>query len=451
MLNIRKATPDDIPGIAQLRLTEWGELQYWISRIASYLSGEANPQKALASRFCFVAADGDTVVGFIAGHLTRRYDCDGELQWINVAPERRRQNIASQLLIHAVRWFTTNGAARVCVDVDPENPGARSFYRRHRAVVLNRHWLVWPDIAILLSSSQMSQVLDGKWVRDQIQEEWKPRAAALKRPAGLAVVLVGNDPASEIYVRNKEKACQELGIFSEKLTPPDTITTEELLGIIRSLNDRPDIDGILVQMPLPRQVDSRAVLLAIRPDKDVDGFHPMNVGNLVANIPGPRPCTPAGVMELLRRYQIPVAGKQAVVIGRSDIVGKPMALMLLHEHATVTIAHSKTPNLASECRRADILVAAIGRPAFVTREFIQPGAVVIDVGINRLTPEEQAAVFGTAKPGGAKPRTVIGDVHPLEVAEVAAAYTPVPGGVGPLTIAMLMVNTIRSAEAHQQG
>lgn len=291
----------------------------------------------------------------------------------------------------------------------------------------------------------MAQVLDGKQIRDQIWQEWKPRAAALKRKAGLAVVLVGNNPASEIYVRNKVKACEELGILSEKLTPPDTITTQELLDIINDLNHRSDIDGILVQMPLPKQVDSRAVLLAIRPDKDVDGFHPMNVGNLVANIPGPRPCTPAGIMELLRRCKIPVAGKQAVVVGRSDIVGKPMALMLLHEHATVTIAHSKTPNLQEVCRRAEILVAAIGRPAFITRDFIGPGATVIDVGMNRLdTPEEQTRIFGDTKP-----RSVIGDVHPVQVSEVAGAYTPVPGGVGPLTIAMLMVNTIQSAEAHQ--
>jgi len=292
----------------------------------------------------------------------------------------------------------------------------------------------------------MAQVLDGKQIRDQIWQEWKPRTAALKRPAGLAVVLVGNNPASEIYVRNKVKACEELGILSEKLTPPDTISSQELLDIINGLNHRSDIDGILVQMPLPKQIDSRAVLLAIRPDKDVDGFHPMNVGNLVANIPGPRPCTPAGIMELLRRCKIPVAGKQAVVVGRSDIVGKPMALMLLHEHATVTIAHSKTPNLQEECRRAEILVAAIGRPAFITKDFIRSGATVIDVGMNRLnTPEEQTRIFGDAKP-----RSVIGDVHPVQVAEVAGAYTPVPGGVGPLTISMLMVNTIQSAEAHQR-
>jgi methylenetetrahydrofolate dehydrogenase (NADP+) / methenyltetrahydrofolate cyclohydrolase len=292
----------------------------------------------------------------------------------------------------------------------------------------------------------MARVLDGKWVRDEIFREWKPRAAALaatQRPAGIAVVLVGDNPASEIYVRNKVKACEELGIYSEKHTPPDTVSTDELLTLITTLNERPEIDGILVQMPLPKQVDARRVLGAIRPDKDVDGFHPYNVGNLVANIPGPRACTPAGVIELLKRYEIPIAGKRAVVVGRSDIVGKPMAMLLLHEHATVTICHSKTPDLPAECRRADILVAAIGRPAFVTRDFMNPGAVVIDVGINRLRPEEQPAVFGEHPA-----RAVIGDVHPVHVQDAAAAFTPVPGGVGVLTVAMLMVNTIAAAEAH---
>jgi len=293
----------------------------------------------------------------------------------------------------------------------------------------------------------MAQILDGKWVRDQILSEWKDRATALastKRPPGLAVVLVGNDPASEIYVRNKIKACQEMGIYSEKHTPPDTVTTEELLTLVHSLNERDEIDGILVQMPLPRQVDSRRILMALHPDKDVDGFHPVNVGNLVANIPGPRPCTPAGIIELLKRYKLPIAGKNAVVIGRSDIVGKPMALLLLHESATVTICHSRTHNLPEECRRADILVASIGRPAFVTEEFIKPGATVIDVGINRLTQAaEMQMVFGDAPT-----RTIIGDVHPLQVSNVAGAFTPVPGGVGPLTIAMLMANTIQAAERH---
>jgi methylenetetrahydrofolate dehydrogenase (NADP+)/methenyltetrahydrofolate cyclohydrolase len=292
----------------------------------------------------------------------------------------------------------------------------------------------------------MAQILDGKWVRDEILREWKPRVDALassRRAPGLAVVLVGNNPASEIYVRNKVKACAEMGIYSEKHTPPETITTDELLTLIESLNLREDIDGILVQMPLPSPIDSRRVLLAVRPDKDVDGFHPMNVGNLVANIPGPRPCTPAGIVELLKRYRISIAGKRAVVIGRSDIVGKPMALLLLHENATVTVCHSRTRDLAAECRRADILVAAMGRPAFVTEDFIGEGATVIDVGINRLSESDKAAIFGDAPS-----RAVIGDVHPVHVERAAAAFTPVPGGVGPLTIAMLMVNTIMASEQH---
>lgn len=292
----------------------------------------------------------------------------------------------------------------------------------------------------------MPQILDGKWVRNEIQKEWKPQVERLsaRRPPGLAVVLVGHDPASEIYVRNKVKACEEMGIYSEKHAPPESVTTEELLELIESLNSREEIDGILVQTPLPPQVDSRRILSAVRPDKDVDGFHPVNVGRLVANSPGPRPCTPSGIIELLKRYKIPIAGQHAVVIGRSDIVGKPMAMLLLHENATVTICHSKTAELPAECRRAGILVAAIGRPAFVTGNFIKPGATVIDVGMNRLTdPAQAAAIFGNTPP-----RNLIGDAHPVQVAEVAGAYTPVPGGVGPLTIAMLMVNTIQAAESH---
>jgi methylenetetrahydrofolate dehydrogenase (NADP+)/methenyltetrahydrofolate cyclohydrolase len=225
------------------------------------------------------------------------------------------------------------------------------------------------------------------------------------------------------------------------------VTTEELLALVDSLNTRDEIDGILVQMPLPPQVDSRRILVAIDPEKDVDGFHPTNVGNLVANIPGPRPCTPSGIIELLKRYNIPIAGRNAVVVGRSDIVGKPMALLLLHESATVTICHSRTSDLPEQCRRADILVAAIGRPAFITAEFIRPGAVVVDVGMNRLKDAvEMQRIFGDAPS-----RSVIGDVHPVQVANVAGAYTPVPGGVGPLTIAMLMVNTIQSAERRLAG
>jgi methylenetetrahydrofolate dehydrogenase (NADP+)/methenyltetrahydrofolate cyclohydrolase len=277
-----------------------------------------------------------------------------------------------------------------------------------------------------------AKILDGKWVRDQILAELRPRIDKLKaahRPPGLAVILVGNDPASEIYVRNKIKTCAEVGIYSEKVAPPDTISTEELLGIIEGLNQRNEIDGILVQAPLPKQVDKHRVLVSLLPEKDVDGFHPINVGNLVADIPGPRACTPAGIMQMLRRYDISVAGKKAVVVGRSDIVGKPMALLLLHQNATVTICHSKTHDLAGECRRADILVAAMGRAAFIAKDFIKPGATVIDVGMNR-------------KPDG----KLIGDVDPDAVKELAGAYTPVPGGVGPLTIAMLMANTVQIAE-----
>ena len=279
-----------------------------------------------------------------------------------------------------------------------------------------------------------AKVLDGKWVRDQILAELKPRieklAAAHRRP-GLAVVLVGHDPGSEIYVRTKIKTCGELGIYSEKITPPESVSTENLLGIIEGLNQRPEIDGILVQTPLPAQVNKFRVLMGIQPGKDVDGFHPLNVGKLLANMPAPQACTPAGILEMLRRYDIPIQGRRAVVVGRSDIVGKPMAMMLLHHNATVTICHSKTPNLAEECRRADILVAAIGKAAFLTRDSIQPGATVIDVGMNRKADGK-----------------LVGDVDPEAVKELAGAYTPVPGGVGPLTIAMLMANTVQAAEQH---
>jgi methylenetetrahydrofolate dehydrogenase (NADP+)/methenyltetrahydrofolate cyclohydrolase len=300
----------------------------------------------------------------------------------------------------------------------------------------------------------MAKLLDGVWVRQQILSQLKPRierlAAAGHRP-GLAVVLVGHDPGSEIYVRNKVKACSELGIFSEKLTPPDSITTAELLTIIGDLNQRGDIHGILVQMPLPKHIDSRRILEAVHPEKDADGFHPTNVGNLVANRPGPRACTPAGIMRMLELYEIPVSGRNAVVVGRSDIVGKPMAMMLLHANATVTVCHSKTADLAAECRRADILVAAMGRPAFVTRDFIKPGAVVIDVGMNRVDRRDQVArIFRDSQEKLAsfdkKGNVLVGDVDPADAAECASAYTPVPGGVGPLTISMLMGNTVALAE-----
>ncbi|MFN7924855.1 MAG: bifunctional methylenetetrahydrofolate dehydrogenase/methenyltetrahydrofolate cyclohydrolase FolD [Bryobacteraceae bacterium] len=303
----------------------------------------------------------------------------------------------------------------------------------------------------------MPQILDGKKIRDEILGELKPRVqslAAKHRAPGLVVVLVGDDPASAIYVRNKVKACEDLGIRSEKLTPPASISTEDLLALIGELNRRDDVDGILVQMPLPPQVDSHRVLLAIDPAKDVDGFHPVSVGNLVAGNPGPRACTPAGVMEMLRRYGIATAGKKAVVVGRSDIVGKPMALMLLHGNATVTVCHSKTVDLAAECRQGDIVVAAIGRPAFIRGSFLKPGAVVIDVGMNHLGDRAKAeAALGAGSPKLAefdqKGKLLVGDVHPLEV-DHTAAYTPVPGGVGPLTIAMLMTNTVALAERRLQ-
>ena len=300
----------------------------------------------------------------------------------------------------------------------------------------------------------MPRILDGNRVRDDIKSELKPRVDALAargRPPGLVVVLVGHNPASEIYVRNKIKTCRDLGIYSESITPPDTISTAELLAIVEELNARPEIDGILVQLPLPSQVDSKRILMAVSPAKDVDGFHPCNVGALVANLPAPRACTPAGILELLKRGGIPIAGRRAVVVGRSDIVGKPVAFLLLHQHATVTICHSKTPDLPAVCREADILVAAIGRAAMITRDFIKPGATVIDVGTNYVEDRDLAARIFRNSPEklasfDRKGNVLVGDVDPIDVVECAGAYTPVPGGVGPLTIAMLMVNTVASAE-----
>lgn len=296
----------------------------------------------------------------------------------------------------------------------------------------------------------MAQLLEGKPISEQILAELRPRIeqlAASKRPPGLAAVLVGNNPASEIYVRNKIRTCAELGIRSWKLTPPADISTEALLAIVEELNQNSEVDGILVQMPLPAQVDEQRVLLAIHPDKDVDGFHPVNVGKLVANLPAPRACTPHGVMQILQRSGIEIAGKRAVVVGRSDIVGKPMALLLLHANATVTVAHSRTKDLAGLCLQADILVAAIGRPMFLTREHIRPGAVVVDVGINRLESAELLAglpdKLATFHKNGS---VIVGDVHPGDARELASHFTPVPGGVGLLTIAMLMQNCVELAE-----
>ena len=294
-------------------------------------------------------------------------------------------------------------------------------------------------------------ILDGAKIASEIRSEIGSEVMILKKAGvrpGLAVVLVGNNPASEIYVRGKVKACEEVGIYSEKHTPAETVSTEELLSLIDQLNRREDIDGILVQLPLPSQVDSKRVLMAVDPAKDVDGFHPMNVGYLSTQRPGLVPCTPAGVLEILNRSKIPVAGQEAVVVGRSDIVGKPVAMLLLNANATVTVCHSKTRDLPGVCRRADILVAAIGRAGMITRSFVKAGATVIDVGMNKIDSQAEFKKFfaGNTKREqafAAKGSTLIGDVHP-GVAQVAGAITPVPGGVGPLTIAMLMANTLRA-------
>jgi len=296
-------------------------------------------------------------------------------------------------------------------------------------------------------------ILDGNRVRDQIKSECRPRVervlAHAGRAPGLAVILAGNDPASQIYVRGKTKTADDLGIYNETIVPPASITTDELLDLVRELNERPEIDGILVQLPLPAGVDSQRILLAVAPEKDVDGFHPCNIGLLSTGRKGPKPCTPAGIIELLKRYEISMAGKKAVIVGRSDIVGKPMAMLLLQENATVTICHSRTRNLPEVCREAEILVAAIGRPAMLTAEYIQPGAVVIDVGQSRIESRAEAErIFDPARLPDFDKRgsLLVGDVHPGDMARLSSAYTPVPGGVGPLTIAMLMSNTIESAE-----
>jgi methylenetetrahydrofolate dehydrogenase (NADP+)/methenyltetrahydrofolate cyclohydrolase len=304
--------------------------------------------------------------------------------------------------------------------------------------------------------------LDGAAIAAQIKAEVANQVAALSaigiRP-GLAAVLTGHDPASEIYVRSKVRACEELGIFSDLLTPPDSTTTDEMLALVHSLNARDDIDGILVQLPLPAHIDARRVLNAVLPDKDVDGFHPVNTGRLQQGQPALAPCTPAGIIEVLRRSQIPIAGANSVVLGRSDIVGKPAAILLLAQNSTVTIAHSKTRDLPSVTRQADILVAAIGRPAFVTADMIKAdttnsGATLIDVGINRVTTQSEFdRIFTPDQPDYAKRKeqfaakgsTLVGDIHPSAFLH-ASAYTPVPGGIGPLTIAMLMSNTVKAAK-----
>ena len=296
--------------------------------------------------------------------------------------------------------------------------------------------------------------LDGKATAREIRAEVAEETARLKERTGivpgLAVVLVGDDPASQVYVRNKERAADRAGMASRILRLSADCTSESILGTVRALNDDGSVHGILVQLPLPAGVNAQAVIDAIDPDKDVDGFHPINAGRLLIGLPGFVPCTPAGIMELLRRNDIELAGKQAVVIGRSNIVGKPMAVLLLREHCTVTVCHSRTPDLAAVAAHADILVAAVGRPGLVTAEFIKPGAVVVDVGIHSVSDETTVRrLFGDdpdrLRTLGEKGSTLVGDVHPLEARSRAGWLTPVPGGVGPLTIAMLMRSTLRAA------
>ena len=307
----------------------------------------------------------------------------------------------------------------------------------------------------------MARVLDGTAISAEIKREVAAEVNLLAdqgiRP-GLAAVLVGHVPASEIYVRSKVKTCAELGLFSEMIEPGDSVTTEDMLDLVQQLNTRDDIDGILLQLPLPPQVDAKLLLDSVAPQKDVDGFHPWNAGLLQAGRPALAPCTPAGILQILKRSGIPISGQHAVIVGRSDIVGKPAAMLLLHENATVSICHSKTRDLAAITSQADILVAAIGRPGFITPEMVKPrgdgpGATLIDVGINRVTGlAEFENFFPAGTPDNARRAeifskrgsTIVGDIHPQCFA-VAGAYTPVPGGVGPLTIAMLMSNTVRAA------
>ena len=279
-----------------------------------------------------------------------------------------------------------------------------------------------------------SKILDGKTLAKKIKSELKEQIAILEpkidRPPGLAVLMVGDDPASAVYVRNKEKSCAKVGIASFGRHFPEDTTQEILEQEILRLNQDDRVDGILVQLPLPQHLDSVGLLLKIDPNKDADGLHPINLGRLVRSEPGLRSCTPAGVMRLLEEYQIAIAGKKAVVIGRSILVGKPLALMLLEQNATVTIAHSRTQDLAAVCREADILVAAVGKPELVTPEMVKPDAVVIDVGINRIEDQGKSRL--------------VGDVNFDDVSEVASYITPVPGGIGPMTVAMLLQNTVLS-------
>jgi methylenetetrahydrofolate dehydrogenase (NADP+) / methenyltetrahydrofolate cyclohydrolase len=306
---------------------------------------------------------------------------------------------------------------------------------------------------VLCYSQDMSaQTLDGLKIRNEIFSELKGEIAKLSgqviRP-GLAAVLVGENPASQLYVKSKIAACEELGMASWMHTPPANVSTEYMLQLMKDLNDDDNVDGILVQLPLPAQIDSKRVLEAVDPLKDVDGFHPVSLGRLVSNRPGLVACTPAGCMEILRRYKIPIEGANAVVLGRSDIVGKPMALLLMHANATVTICHSKTRETADIVRRADIVVAAMGKAGYVQADWIKPGAAVIDVGTNKVTDVGEAERLLKSFPQRiekfrAKGSVLIGDVHP-DALFTAGSLSPVPGGVGPMTITMLMSNTVKAA------
>jgi len=305
-----------------------------------------------------------------------------------------------------------------------------------------------------------AQLLDGTAVAKAIRSEVAQDVAALKTSAGfaprLAAILVGDDPASQVYVRSKIAACIDVGMRSEEVRLPSTATQDQLMGRLRRLNEDPDVDGILVQLPLPRSLDRVAVILALDPAKDVDGLHPLNAGRLLMRLEAPVPCTPSGIVELLERYRLPIAGQHAVIVGRSEIVGRPLGILLLQRDATVTVCHSKTRDLPAITRQADLLVAAIGRPAFVRAEHIRQGATVIDVGVNRLDDAQSAAaIFGEDSPRLRQVRergyTLVGDVHPREAAGRAAYLTPVPGGIGPLTIACLLRNTLRAARARRRA
>ena len=302
----------------------------------------------------------------------------------------------------------------------------------------------------------MGAVLDGKAYADRMLAEVKSaveaRIAAGKRPPCLAVVLVGEDPASQVYVRGKIRACEQTGTRSVEHRLPETTSQSDLNAIIERLNADAEVDAILVQLPLPRGLDAKDALHRIAPGKDVDGFHPLNQGRLFQGLPGLRPCTPSAVMRMLELHGVPLAGRRAVVLGRSEIVGKPMALMLLEQHATVTLAHSRTQDLPAVCREADLLVAAVGRPGLVEGSWIKPGAVVVDVGINRVTDPALGERIFAAEPAKleqlrTKGSVLCGDVRYGEALQVASAVTPVPGGVGPLTIAGLLTNTLRAAES----